>query len=289
MNNNDFVIIAPLYNFTCDSTINLSSNVIIKKTSVKDEEIINKFLSINSVDHISRSQYSLYIYNQKIKADDLSRAKHLIEKYILLLRIFRKGNIYFNFLIIDKNSNIITMGDIFHTQLIHYYIGWYYKGLTNSYELSTKDEEALQIFIKLYESKDLMNQRAFRSFFRGFHEPLSDDRFLDNVISLENVLCNDSGENSNIRYKFIDRGLFLLCQIIKDCNLDVYTLKLKNIYSMRCKLVHTSKKIQNWIGEDYNKLLYDSDDFARKLLRYKLENQNFKESTHIDDLKRSLY
>jgi len=289
MSDQDLVIIAPLYNFNCESTIKLSPNAEIKETTKTDSIVIQKFLSLRKDEHKAMSKYSIYIYNQKIEEDDLSKAKHIIEKYVLLLRIFRKGNIYFNFLFIDKNNNIIDREALFYTQQLNYYTGWSHKGLIHIYSLSDKDDDELQLFIKSYESLDLMNQRAFRSFFRSFHEPLSDDRFLDNVISLENILCNDSNDNSNIRYKFIDRGIFLLHQINEKITVDEYKAKLSKIYDMRCNIVHSSKKIQNWIGEKYDDLLYNSDDFARKLLQYKLKNQSITESNKIDDLKRGLY
>ena len=60
-----------------------------------------------------------------------------------------------------------------------------------------------------------MQEPAFRFFFRSYHEPYATDRFLSNAIGLENLLVNDEQEKSSFRYKFVDRGCFLLQQAAK--------------------------------------------------------------------------
>ncbi len=129
----------------------------------------------------------------------------------------------------------------------------------------------------------------FRVAVFSFPEPYTNDRFLDNVLAMENLLVNDSQDHSNISYKFVDRGCFLLKQAIQLENANVFARSLRKIYSTRSEIVHSKKRPRDWDTDKSKKLLQDSDHYLRELLRYVLEHPEFADSIKVDKAKRDLY
>ena len=136
-----------------------------------------------------------------------------------------------------------------------------------------------------------MKKPAFRYFFRSYHEPYATDRFLSNAIGLENLLVNDSNDWSNIRYKFADRGSFLLQQASPNtAGPDLYFKDLQDIYDGRSGIVHSSKNSdRDWNKEPDIKRLQNSETYLRHLLLYILHHPEMEKSSEVDKAKRQRY
>jgi len=132
------------------------------------------------------------------------------------MRIFKPGNLYYNFALIDTNDwffqpNPKKLLKIFS---IFFYMGWSHSGTVQNFNLLNNEIKPLNKFISVNIGNKILDNRSFKYFFRSYHEPFKEDRFLDNAIALENILVNDTKERSNLLYKFVDRGCFLLQQVL---------------------------------------------------------------------------
>ena len=136
-----------------------------------------------------------------------------------------------------------------------------------------------------------MDDPAYRFFFRSYHEPYATDRFLSAVVALENILVNDTDDRTNIRYKFMDRGGFLLQRARPQPEgADIYCRRLGTIYDRRSGLVHSARSsLRDWVDQADIDVLRDADDYVRTLLSYLLRVPDLRQSGAVDRLKRSFY
>jgi len=269
------IAIVPLGNFECDEQICLHENIKIEKTPEHYHRVIINAQRMHLIRHPAQSKSVLIIRGKVVEAKDDNIVRRHVEEIILLLRLYKEGSVFFNFISVDHNNWYDNPENLSPklTQIgVFFYMGWGHKGIKTTYALKKSDDGHIDKFINKYLGQNLFSQIAYKYFFRSFHEPYSDDRFLSNAIGLENILVNDNTEQSNIRYKFIDRGCFLLQAALPNKNgADYYVKSLKNIYDTRCQLVHSTKNIINWEKEASQKILRNSDHYLRVLLKYLLD------------------
>ena len=286
------ILIVPLGNIKCNPPISLSEDTTIEKIEDKFSPVIQDALSKNIIRHQVPFKYCLIVRNPKY-LNDVKIIKKQIEDTILVFRLFKEGDIFFNYICIDE-KNWYDRSDVPDLKAKHvgvfFYMGWHHKGLSTTYIIESFETENLKQFFKNKISNRLLDHRSFRYFFKGFHEPYSEDRFLSNAIALENILVNDTKDQSNIRYKFIDRGCYLLHISTPGSNdANVYAKSLRCIYDLRCKIVHSSKNDINWGDNQTQKTLYNSENYLRIFLNMILKNKRLIKSSEIDIEKRKLY
>ena len=228
------------------------------------------------------------------QVQDSKLARQLVEDAILLLRLAAPGNVYYNFILHDpcgwfENPSQANAASL-QTSSVFFFKGWAHPGLEEGMVLSKEQAPAALAYVVANSEKTVIRKRAFTSFFRGYHEPYADDRLLRNAIGLENLFVNDVGEQSNVIYKFVDRGAYLLqlAAPLPD-GAEGYVVPLKNIYKARSRLVHTNDKELNWDKGDVVELLVNSDRYLRTALRQVLKDTLLLDSTEIDKRKRARY
>lgn len=157
------------------------------------------------------------------------------------------------------------------------------------YELQVEDIDDIKSSLILDLGERLMEKPSYRYFFKGYHEAYLYDRLLSNVIALESLLVSEY-DQSNLSYKFADRGCFLLqkAKPIPDGH-DIYYLNMKKLYNIRSKLVHSGNKSLWEIEKKDIELLKLSEEYARCLLVYVFDKPDMRKSENIDKAKRKCY
>lgn len=287
-------IIAPLGAIDGASRVVLAPDVWIERMPSHVGPILEKARESYVLRHPPNYSHCLVAQPTHLDTSDDDQIKEFVQQLVLLLRLWKPGDVYFNVIIVDQNgwyhSPTVTVAPAFSMIGIFFYVGWTHRGLSVRYSLGVEEEPGVAAFIAAHRDKRLLDQRSYRFFFTAFHEPYTDDRFLKNAIGLENLLCSDVEEPSNLTYKFMDRGCFLLSRSTPDAADAAAFLKpLKAIYKLRSTLVHSSKKQVDWGNAATSETLRDSERFLRTLLRFVLEHPEFDSAEAIDAAKRATY
>lgn len=225
---------------------------------------------------------------------DKGNPRDLVERAVLLLRLFKPGNLYYNFVLRDEAGWFADptqqVEDKLWADSVFFFQGWDHPGLEGRYSVTEGEALALQQFVAKHWDNQVLSRRFFHLFFRGYHEPYAEDRFLRNAVALENIFVNESQDQSNVTYKFVDRGCYLL-QLARplDQGAGGYAKSLGLIYKTRSALVHTNEKPRDWTGEPHKELMVTSDRYLRLCLRLILEDPTLGSSTEIDKRKRAEY
>jgi hypothetical protein len=225
--------------------------------------------------------------------DEGTSAKEAVEEMILRLRIFKSGGVSFDFGVIDqvgwyddptteKAAGLKLFG-------VFFYVSWAHHGMPGLFQINETEVEALRTFIATTSTRRLMDDPACRYLFQSYHEPYASDRFLKNAIGLEALLVGDVQDTSNIQYKFVDRGCFLLNRAQPNPGgAAAYTASLAAIYERRSRLVHASKTTARKAAKDQDTLRL-SEEYLRVLLRHLLRHPELNSAVSIDHAKRALY
>jgi hypothetical protein len=287
-------LIAPLGGINGADRVSLAPDIWIERMPSHVGPILDKARQSYVVRHPPNYSHCLVARIDYLEAGDDERIKEFVQHIVLLLRLWKAGDVYFNVIIVDHNgwylSPTVSITPEFSMIGIFFFVGWTHRGLSVRYSLGAAEEPALAEFIAAHRDKRLLDQRSYRFFFTAFHEPYTDDRFLKNAIGLENLLCSDAEEPSNLTYKFVDRGCYLLSRTIPDSSGATEFVKpLKDIYKLRSTLVHSSKKRVDWQEATTSEALRNSERFLRALLRFVLENPECESAEAIDAAKRETY
>lgn len=288
------VVVAPLGGIQCDGIVRLADDLTIEPLPAHMLPVIQQARDSYIIRHPPHFGHCLVLERSSLHRDSDNDVKAFVERLVLLLRLYKPGNVYFNFAVIDENgwyrAPTVAVNIVLGQIGVFFYVGWTHRGLGDTFRLSTADSEPLATFVAAHRGADLMKNRSFRYFFRGFHEPYSEDRFLSNVIGLENVLCNDSQDHSNLKYKFVDRGCYLLHQARPHPDgAGGYVKPLGDIYDARSRIVHSAQKDIDWAEASAQSMLQNSEVFLRAVLNLVLQNPGFETAHGIDDAKRRRY
>jgi hypothetical protein len=292
-------LIAPLSHIRCSTPISLSTDIEIHAFYPGLENVIKDAREKGVVRHPAQFTHCLVIRNVENTQDDLSDLKARLEEVVLRLRIHKSGSIGFSFAIVDRDGwyeKLFTsepgqMNIAYQLLGVFFYIVWDRRGLPPIYEILPQDVEPLRDLFSRTANTKLMNKPAFRYFFRGYHEPYGTDRFLSNAIGLENLLVNDTKDLSNLTYKFVDRGCFLLTQAHPHPDgPDAYVSTLTKIYKARSSVVHSTKKSKgDFDTSEETEILRSSEDYLRLLLKYVIDHPDMEDSNTVDKAKRRKY
>lgn len=295
-------IIAPLSNFRSATPLQLGDDTEIHAFQPGLQNIIEDARKSLVLRQPAQFTHCLVIKNILRDKDSTKYARQRLEEAILRLRIFKPGSVGSSFSIVDHDGwyekfvstplNIQAKLNISYELIgVFFYIVWERPGFPSTYDITSEDLSSLKSLFSIGAGKSLLNKSSFRFFFRGFHEPYATDRFLSNAIGLENLLVNDTSEQSNVKYKFVDRGCFLLSQAMTiPEHPQVYATRLSKIYDARSKIVHSrTAGGEDWETESEISLLKDAEDFLRCLLLFIIKNPELEDSNKIDKLKRELY
>lgn len=295
-------IIAPLSNFRSTAPLQLGDDTEIHAFQPGLREIVEDARKQSILRQPAQFTHCLVIKNIAEGKDDTKFARQRLEEAILRLRIFKSGSIGASFSIVDRDGwyeRYVSTPLSIDAKLkltyeligIFFYIVWERPGFPSWYEISSEDLLPLKSLFSITAGSSLLSKPSFRFFFRGFHEPYATDRFLSNAIGLENLLVNDTTDQSNVKYKFVDRGCFLLSQAMPSPeHPQVYATRLGKIYDARSGIVHSRvTRGEDWESESEISLLKDAEDFLRSLLQYVLRHPELEDSNAIDRSKRELY
>jgi hypothetical protein len=283
-------IIAPLGNFKSEQDIIFDKQIRIESLKEVIFKIMIEAFEKRLIRHPAKYTHCLIFDGYDPQSD---KDREIMERLLTSLRLFKPGNIYYNYAIIDSvgwysNPHKVdekTLGQF----SIFFFFGWDCIGLPSIYELKHNEAQNIRDFINLnWKNKNILCRRPYQYFFKAFHEPYAEQRFLDYVIALENILVNDQNDMSNIKYKFVDRGAFLLAKY-HGGDAVKYAECLKNIYDVRCKIVHSNGKQLDWTDNKFVQLMIDTDSYTRILLKAILENNCFIDSNEIDNQKWKMY
>ncbi len=292
-------LIAPLNQLRCSTPINLGIDIEIHALHPALADLIEEAKHKGYARYPEKFTHCLIIKNVENTRDDLSDLKARLEEVILRLRIYKPGSIGFSFAIIDRDGGydkIIAAKSEKVTitcQLlgVFFYTVWYRPGMPPTYEILPEDIDPLRKLFSRTANAKLMDKPSFRYFFRGYHEPYGTDRFLSNAIGLENLLVNDTKDLSNLTYKFVDRGCFLLTQASPHPDgPEAYASTLNKIYQARSGVVHSKKKPKgDFESPEEIEILKNSEEYLRLLLKYVIDHPEMEDSIVVDKAKRKKY
>jgi hypothetical protein len=282
-------LVAPLGNLSIEDTLSLCQDLRIESTPRHMVDLIKRAEKTRLIRHPGKYGYCLVCEDV-----DKKTARSVLEDLVLLLRLYKPGNVYYNYAVIDEYG---WYGDPHRKEpvpvsqfAIFFFMGWRHGGLTATYSVTEEDVRPLASFVEHHRGKPLLQTRAYKFFFRGYHEPYAENRFLDNAIGLENILVNDTKEMSNIKYKFVDRGCFLLSKAVSPKQKAASFAKpLTAIYKERSSIVHSRKEKRDWESPESIELLQNSDKYLRTILGFILDKEELADSKKVDRLKRDCY
>jgi len=291
-------LLAPLSGVELPEPVQLAPGVEIHRLSPAFDSILADAAERKLIRHPANHKYCLVVRNADLVLADASDAKAIIEEVVLRLRIYKAGDVGFNFAAVDPtgwydqlerlaNDGQSRLSISYGMLAVFFYVVWDRPGLSQPYTLAPDDIPPLQALFEQTTGRKLLERTAFRYFFRAYHEPYATDRFLSNVIALENLLLGDSDERSSLMYKFADRGTFLVHQADPElCNPDGVFGDLQDIYRARSAIVHRGE----WPNDDVPiKYLRNSEAYLRMLLDYVVRNRDMEKAKNIDAAKRRLY
>jgi hypothetical protein len=285
-------IIAPIANYACpDPSVRFGNDLCIEEMPKHISVAVQRAAEQKMIRHPVDYHYSLVYKSFEPDHDD---SREIMERLITAMRLFKQGNIFYNYAIVDQNNFYSSPPAGKPVEIGHFavffFMGWHCEGLPDTFELLPSEIEKFQAFVATNWKRPKLYTRPFRFFFKAYHEGYAEHRFLDYVIALENVLANDSKDMSNIRYKFIDRGCYLLSKYCAHLGTpDSLGKALAEIYDRRCEIVHSTSKDRDWNEENSLLLLRQTDIFTRALLRLILEKEDLGDSRAIDAEKRAGY
>lgn len=275
--------------------LRLADNVFVEPAKPHFVKLRNDLVGAQQVTYTGKVGGALVVVQREGLEDPVAAARSELEEALLRLRLYRIGQIGFNFGIYDSShwyeTGKLDPGTTIPSFSVHHYLVWQHPRLGMYLIVGKNDENGLAAIFTAAGAQQLLQKTAYRNFFRSYHEPYATDRFLQCAMALESLLVNDSRDTSNITYKFVDRGAFLMHQARPvDGGVGEYVLRLKRIYGARSKLVHGSGPTGgDWTRPDEVALLEDADEFARVGLRYVLDHPDLADSCRLDDAKRARY
>jgi hypothetical protein len=292
-------LIAPLNHVACEVPIDLGSDVEIHAYNPRLSDIVKSAKDKGMVRNPDLFSHCLVVKNINDPDGDMSKLRSTIEEIVLRLRLYKTGSIGFSFVIVDQdgwyekmmanpleiiNIKVPLIGVLFYTV-------WARPGFPHNYEILTEDIAPITELLAHTHNLELMHKPAFRYFFRSFHEPYGTDRFLSNAIGLENLLVNDTSEPSNLIYKFVDRGCFLLTRASPHVDgPQAYASILTKIYKARSNVVHSKKESKgDFDTAEEIEILIKSEEYLRLLLKYIIDHPEMGDSKEVDNAKRLKY
>ncbi len=286
-------LIVPLFNMSCPTPTELDQNSTIHGRAEHLQRIVDEARKRYLVRTPWDPEHFLVITNADVSGNIRSSAGVIADEMILGLRLYKAGGVYYNFLLVvnPPASGESTSDDVhgLRALALYYYNVYDHKGIPYVYELTPDDMKPLRDVLGLTRSRQLLEKRCFRNFFQAYHEPLTSDRFLKNAVALENILVNDGGF-SNISYKFVDRGCYVLQRVAPHSGGAAgHAGRLKEIYKARSGLVHSRKNDPDWSSTESQEMLADSETYVRQLLVLTLQDPRFEKSEFIDEEKRKGY
>ncbi len=284
-------IVAPIGNFRCAADVILTDELRIEAIKPHMSALIAKAADERLIRHPVNYSHCIVYSNYDRNRED---SREIMERLMIMLRLFKIGNVFYNYALIDEHDwySSLKRGEAVPIEqfAIFFFFGWDAKGLPTIYELEEDEADELSRFIVTKRRKPIVYTRPYRFFFKSYHEPYAEHRFLDYVIAMENILANDSKDMSNIRYKFIDRGCYLLNRALpSDAGAEHHAKSLKEIYDARCEIVHSARSTRDWNSDKSVELLARADTYTRTLLCMLLEDESLARSTTIDSQKRISY
>jgi hypothetical protein len=292
-------LIAPLsnINISVPLPLELGANLALEPIPSHLPPFLEEAAKQSFIRHPVTYNCCLVVRDAESTKDDASDLREEVEEAVLRLRLFKAGGVGFSLVLVDPDGWYDNPAKVQGTQVRYLFIGmffyhvWERDGMLPFLNLDPDDVVPLRSLFVLSAGQRLLQKPAFRYFFRSYHEPYATDRFLSNAIGLENLLVNDTKDRSNYRYKFADRGCFLLQHANpRPDGPEVYFKDLQEIYDGRSEIVHSNEKSDwDWHKAPDIRKLQNSENYLRQLLVYILEHPTMERSGEVDKAKRLRY
>jgi hypothetical protein len=228
----------PLINFNSENhEIKLGKNFVIRKLSPYEKEIIDeqnkKWPTVISGDFILECLITQQAPESR-PGEYIQRGMPDIEKAIAILRLYKDGDIGYNF-ILHPLSTAKRYG--FSAAHFRNYQIWSKRNLQPKvYTINGQEKDSFINFFNEYNNGNFEHLNvAIHYFNKSYIEPyILQDSFLDLMISLENLYLK--GENQELGYKLRMRMSYILAKELekrKEISRDI-----KKAYDYRGKIVH---------------------------------------------------
>jgi hypothetical protein len=286
-------LVAPLGHVEAPEKLSLGGHLSIERTPLRVKRLIAEKLKKNEIRH--PADYSHCLVQRRSPCKDAVAGRQVVQRLVILLRLFKAGGVFFNTVFHDKTGSLVSNLPLSRppsvtAKTIHFFMAWSRQGAELSYALSEEEAVELGAFIKKYRDDGLLKLPPFLYFFRAYHEPYLGDRFLRNAVGLEGALVNDQSDQSNIAFKFKERGASLLhLANPHEDGPDGYVKRLSAIYEARSDLVHGNRGMKSWKSEKAQRLLEDSEEFLRVILRTMLAKPDLATSAGVDTFRRKAF
>lgn len=233
-----YKLLVPLINFNSENhEIKLGKNFVIRKLSPYEKEIIDeqnkKWPTVISGDFILECLITQQAPESR-PGEYIQRGMPDIEKAIAILRLYKDGDIGYNF-ILHPLSTAKRYG--FSAAHFRNYQIWSKRNLQPKvYTINGQEKDSFINFFNEYNNGNFEHLNvAIHYFNKSYIEPyILQDSFLDLMISLENLYLK--GENQELGYKLRMRMSYILAKELekrKEISRDI-----KKAYDYRGKIVH---------------------------------------------------
>ena len=233
-----YKLLVPLINFNSENhEIKLGKNFVIRKLSPYEKEIIDeqnkKWPTVISGDFILECLITQQAPESR-PGEYIQRGMPDIEKAIAILRLYKDGDIGYNF-ILHPLSTAKRYG--FSAAHFRNYQIWSKRNLQPKVcTINGQEEDSFINFFNEYNNGNFEHLNvAIHYFNKSYIEPyILQDSFLDLMISLENLYLK--GENQELGYKLRMRMSYILAKELekrKEISRDI-----KKAYDYRGKIVH---------------------------------------------------
>ena len=229
-----------LINFEMNADrIELGDEFIIERASEYEKDVVFKELA-KKFGIITASEYLLRTYIKTNKPEEESyeffdEATIKFEKAIILLRLFKKEFIGFNF-IVESLANTPVYG---YSAINLSYLIIYKRIEEEKYVIDNDEIEPLNNFFREYNIFPTSKfNLAINYFNKSYSEYFLSNIFLDIMFVLENLFLRNI--NQELKYKLSMRMAYVLGGNDRTKRKDIFTF-IKKSYDIRSKIVHGSK------------------------------------------------
>lgn len=221
------------------------------------------------------------------KNEDVCRiARETLENKLTFLRLMKAGQIACNIFALKEKTR---EGERTGAVQVRYYVPWHYKNYPYEFELLSGDIDRFTSDYQLFGSKiSIADYPSLRYFFKGYHEPLLQDRVLDIVIALESLYLSNEPEKTTFRYKLAMRCAAYIGEDYEER--EKVRRTVLRAYDLRSGIVHGGKETKKKKATrqeaetELEQIFPTIEGYLRTSLVEALREPNWPEASYFDQL-----